>query len=111
MLSCVSKKTVFLMSLSAILIGSSSLDAAELSGYEKGKQFGLLTARYFVQLAKKDKNGIAAIDQNRALVRGDDETSVEWTQGAYDAYSTADIKALIAAAELNQDETSCAYIM
>jgi hypothetical protein len=111
MVSCVSKKTVFLMFLSVVFIGSSWLDAAELSLYEKGTQFGQLTARYFVQLAKKDKKGIAEIDQNRVLVSAGDQANCDWTQGAYDAYSTADINGLITAAELKQDEKSCAYIM
>lgn len=111
MLSCVSKKTVFLISLSAVSVGSSWLNADELSLYERGKQFGQLTARYFVQLAAKDKKEIAEIDQNRALVTGGDQQSAEWTQGAYDAFRSADVNGLITAAGLNQDEKSCAYIM
>lgn len=108
MLTFLSKKTALVV----VAVGTTfamSNAAAELSAYEKGKQFGQLTAQYFIEVAKKNRAGMVALDEERMPLR--DEAKAAWFQGAYDGVRTVNYASLIADAQLQQNEISCAYVM
>lgn len=97
--------TVGLLLLPALAL---AIDGAASADYDAGKKFGESTARLVVEYAKKNLEGIVAIEEERStFIRSN---QIEWMQGVYDGLIAQDVPAIATAAGLDQQGAAHACI-
>lgn len=110
MVSTISRTSTLFLTVSLLFLPSLTLanDGSVSSDYDAGKRFAESTGKLVVEYAKKNLEGIVAIQEERSTFLRSNE--IEWMQGVCDGLIAQDIPALAAAAGLDQQGAAHACI-